>query len=77
MEKELREIRSESFRKAEEIRGKADAEATRIYAAAYNRDPEFYAFLKTLETWKDSLDSDTRMLLTTDAEFLRYLKKAR
>ena len=77
MEKELREIRSESFRKAEEIRGKADAEATRIYAAAYNRDPEFYAFLKTLETWKDTLDSDTRMLLTTDAEFLRYLKKAR
>ena len=52
MAKELNQIRSEAYRVAEEIKGKADAEATNIYADAYNRGPEFYSFLKTLETYK-------------------------
>jgi membrane protease subunit HflC len=49
MEKALRQIRSTAYRQVQEIRGQADAEATRIYGEAYNRDPEFYAFLRTLE----------------------------
>src|SRR3546814_15895576 len=52
MERELRTISSEAERKAAEVRGKADGEATRIYGAAYGADPEFYAFFRTLESYK-------------------------
>jgi membrane protease subunit HflC len=76
-ERELRVIESEAYRQAQEIRGKADAEAADIYAAAYNRDPEFYRFLKSMGTLKDSLDKDTLLLLSTDSELLRYLNAAR
>jgi membrane protease subunit HflC len=73
-ERELKRITSEAYRTAQEIKGKADAEATRIYAEAYNLDPEFYQFMKTLETYIASLDKETWLLLSTDAEFLKYLK---
>jgi membrane protease subunit HflC len=76
-ERELKRIQSEAYRKAQEIKGKADAEATRIYAQAYNADPEFYQFLKTLETYRTSLAKDTWLLLSTDSEFLKYLKSSR
>lgn len=73
-ERELKRIQSEAYRKAQEIKGQADAEATRIYAQAYSRDAEFYQFLKTLEAYRTSLDSETWLLLSTDSEFLRFLK---
>jgi len=73
MEKELRTVRSEAERKAAEIRGKADAEATRIYGEAYGADPEFYAFLRTLETYH-TLGGNTTLVLGADAEFFRYLE---
>lgn len=76
-ERELKKIQSEAYRKAQEIKGKADAEATKIYANAYNRDPEFYQFMKTLETYVSTMDKETWMLLSTDAEFLKYLKSSR
>lgn len=76
-ERELKRIQSEAYRKAQEIKGKADAEATKIYANAYNLDPEFYSFMKTLETYVSSLDKETWLLLSTDAEFLKYLKSSR
>lgn len=76
-ERELKKIQSEAYRKAQEIKGKADAEATRIYAKAYNLDPEFYQFMKTLETYVSTMDKDTWLLLSTDAEFLKYLKSSR
>ncbi len=76
-ERELKKIQSEAYRKAQEIKGKADAEATKIYANAYNRDPEFYQFMKTLETYVSTMDKDTWLLLSTDAEFLKYLKSSR
>jgi membrane protease subunit HflC len=75
MGKELNQISSEAYKVAEEIKGKADAEAIEIYANAYNKDPDFYAFLKTLETYKSTIDSETTIILTTDSEFLNYLKK--
>jgi membrane protease subunit HflC len=75
-ERELKKIQSEAYRKAQEIKGKADAEATKIYAAAYNLDPEFYQFTKSLETYRTSLEKDTWLLLTTDSEFLKYLKSS-
>lgn len=73
-EKELKRIQSGAYRTAQEVKGKADAEATRIYAQAYTVDADFYQFLKTLETYRSSLDSDTWLLLSTDSEFLKFLK---
>jgi len=73
-ERELKTISSEAYRQSQEIKGKADAESTRIYAEAYSKDPEFYSFLNTLEAYKDSLGGNTTVVLSTDSDFLRYLK---
>ncbi len=76
-DRELKRITSEAYRTAQEIRGKADAEAADIYAGAYNRDPEFYRFLKTMEIYGEATDDQTVLVLSTDGEFLRYLGKSR
>ena len=76
MEKELRQIRSTAYRRVQEIRGKADAEATRVYGSAYGRDPEFYAFSRTLEAYKEGQNKNSVMILTTDSDYYRYLKDA-
>jgi membrane protease subunit HflC len=76
MEKELSFIRSTAYREVQEIQGKADADATQIYGHAYNRDPEFYAFLRTLESYKESANPNSVMLLTTKSDFYRYMKSA-
>ncbi len=76
-ERELRVVESEAYRQAQEIRGKADAAAADIYAAAYNRDPEFYRFLKSMGTLKEGIDADTVLVLSTDGELLRYVNSAK
>jgi membrane protease subunit HflC len=76
MEKELRVIRSTAYRQVQEIQGKADADATRIYGNAYNRNPEFYAFLRTLESYKENANPNSVMLLTTESDFYQYIKSA-
>lgn len=76
-ERELKEITSEAYRKAQEIKGKADAEAADIYASVYNRDPEFYRFFKTMEIFREALDDETVLVLSTNGDFLRYLGKTR
>ena len=73
-ERDLKKILSEAYRQAEEIRGGADAEAIRIYADAYNRDPEFYSFTQTLDTYRDVFDRNTWLILSTDGELLQYLQ---
>jgi len=75
MQKELKRISSEAFRTAQEIRGKADAEATKIYGDAYSRDPEFYSFSRTLELYREQEHNKTRMILTTDSDFYKYMKE--
>ena len=75
MEKDLKMITSEAYKKAEEIKGKADAQSTKIYAKAYNNDPEFYSFLKAMDTYPDAIDEDTWLILTTDSDYFKYLKK--
>lgn len=75
-ERELKRIQSEAYRRAQELMGKADAEATRIYAQAYNLDPELYQFLKTMEAYRASLAKETWLILSTDSEFLKYLKNS-
>jgi len=69
MEKELRQIRSTAYRRVQEIRGKADAEATRVYGAAYSGDPEFYAFSRTLEAYKEGQNKNSVVILTTDSDY--------
>ena len=76
MEKELREIRSRAYRTVQEIRGKADAAATKIYGRAYGRDPEFYAFSRTLEALKEDQNKNSVIMLTTDSDYYKYLKAA-
>ncbi|MBU0683895.1 MAG: protease modulator HflC, partial [Candidatus Omnitrophica bacterium] len=75
MEKELKMITSEAYMTAQGLRGKADAEAIDIYAGAYNADPDFYAFLKTLETYNNTVDGNTTIILTTDGDYYKYLKQ--
>jgi membrane protease subunit HflC len=74
-ERDLQEIESEAYRTAQEIKGKADAEATIIYADAYGVDPEFYSFVQTLEVYNESLGEKNTLILSTDSEFLKYLKE--
>jgi len=74
MEKELKRITSEAYRKAQEIQGKADAEAIKIYAEAYSKDPEFYSFVRTLETYKETIDEGSTLILSTDSDYFKYLK---
>ena len=76
-ERELKQITSEAYRLAQEIKGRADAEAADIYAGAYNRDPEFYRFLKTMEIFKETLGEGTVLVLSTESDFLRYLNSAK
>ena len=76
-ERELAQIQSEAFREAEELRGAADAEASAIYAEAYNRDADFYAFTKSLETYEMTMDPSTIFILGTDSELLRFLEQPR
>ncbi len=76
-DRELLRIRSEAYKKAQEIKGSADAEATNIYAAAYNGSAEtrsFYEFLKTMESYKASMDQGSTLVLSTESDFYRYLK---
>ena len=76
-DRELKSITSEAFRRAEEIKGRADAEATRIYANAYDRNNEtreFYRFLKTMETYETTFSGNDWLILSSDNDFYRYLK---
>jgi membrane protease subunit HflC len=76
-ERELKVITSVAYREAQEIQGRADAEAANIYAAAYNRDPEFYRFVRSMEVLGKTMGQGTIMLLSTDGELLRYLDQAK
>ncbi len=73
-ERDLQEITSQAYRISQEVKGRADAEAAKIYAEAYGIDPDFYAFTQTLEIYNDSLNKDASLLLSTDSEFLKYFK---
>ena len=73
MEKELAQIRSEAYRKAQGIKGKTDAEATKIYAQAYEQDPDFFNFLKTLEAYRETLPKKTLIVVPLKSKFFQYL----
>ena len=71
-------IRANADRDAQLVRGDGDAEATRIYAEAYRQDPEFYAFTRSLQAYRDAFSSrDDLLVLEPDSEFFRYLKNSK
>ena len=77
MQKELKRIESDAYRESVQIRGRADAEAAAIYAEAYGRDPEFYGFLRTLESYRKALKQNSKLVISTDSDFYRFLQKPR
>ena len=68
-----KEIISGAYLEAQTIKGKADAKATKIYANAYGKSPEFYNFIKTLETYQNTIDSTTQLILSTDNPYIKYI----
>ncbi|MCD6378962.1 protease modulator HflC [bacterium] len=75
-ERELQRIQSEAYKKAQSIKGTADAKATKIYAESYGKDPEFYSFLKTLEIYRNTIGKNSKVILSTDSDIYKYLKKS-
>jgi membrane protease subunit HflC len=76
-ERDVLAASSVGYKSAQELKGKADAKATSIYARAYGRDPGFYEFWKSMETLQTALDKDATVILSTDSELLKYLKESR
>jgi len=77
-ELKLRELESKAYRTVQETRGTADAEATKIYAEAFNQTTEsraYYAYLKSLETLRSVLGDGSRLVLSTDSELFHLLKR--
>lgn len=75
-EKERTVILAEAERDAQIVRGEGDKEAIKTYAAAFNKDPDFYAFIRSMEAYRKTLaNPDTRMILSPDSEFFRYFGK--
>ena len=78
-ERDLNEIESTAYRQVQQIRGEADAKASEIYAAAYTQNPqaaEFYAFIKSMETYRKVLSKDSTLVLSTDSDLFGLLKRA-
>ncbi|WP_028585242.1 protease modulator HflC [Desulfogranum mediterraneum] len=74
VDKELKEITSSAKREAVELRGAADAEATKIYAQSYSGNPEFYAFMKSLESYRHIITNNTSLVLSSDSDLFKYLE---
>ncbi|HRH78167.1 MAG TPA: protease modulator HflC, partial [Cellvibrionaceae bacterium] len=72
------ELLADAYRQSEFIRGEADAKAAEIYAGAFNKNPEFYAFVRSLHAYKNSFaDKSDLLMLDANSEFFRYLKEVK
>ncbi|MCK4393386.1 protease modulator HflC, partial [Candidatus Bipolaricaulota bacterium] len=67
-------ILADARKEAEKIMGEGDAQALETYANAYNQDPEFYRFWRTLESYKTALGAGSRIVLSTDSDYLKFLE---
>jgi membrane protease subunit HflC len=72
-EREKTVILAEAYKEAQVLRGEGEAEAIRIYAESFNQDPEFYQFYRTMESYQNSLDENTTILLSSDNEYIKYI----
>ena len=74
--RDLQTIDSGAYLKAQLVKGKAEAESTKIYAQAFSQDPKFFEFVRTMDAYKKSLSEDTEFILSTQSKFLEGLRKA-
>lgn len=74
-DKESRIVISEAYKQAQIIKGEGDAQAIKIYGEAYNKDPDFYSFMRTLETYDKSLDRNTTGVFSTDSEIFKLFER--
>lgn len=72
-DKEKTIILAQAYEQSQRLHGEGDAEATRLYAEAYNKDPEFYAFLRSLQTYEAVLQTKNTLVLDANSPLLRYL----
>ena len=74
--KEAQIVIAKSYEQAQKLMGEGDAQATAIYASAYEKDPEFYSFMRRLETYERSLGTGTTIVLDAGSDLLKYLEKS-
>ena len=74
MDRQLKTITSQAYKTSQTIRGNADGKATAIYGKAYNKDPEFYAFFTTLQSYEATLTENTKLVIQADSQFYKYMK---
>lgn len=74
-EKNATIIKAQAYEQAQKLMGEGDAAALQIYAEAYNVDPEFYEFWKTLQTYREVIDADTTIMISPDSQFAKYIYK--
>ncbi len=75
-DKERKILLADAYKQSEIIRGKADAKITRIYAQAYNKDMDFFAFTRSLQAYRDSIGKGTKLVITPDSEFFRFFERS-
>lgn len=73
-EREREILLAEAYKTSQEVMGRGDAEAFRLYGRAYSKDPEFFQFMRTMEAYKKTLNNTTTLVMSPDSEFLKYLK---
>lgn len=76
-EKEQKIILSEAYKQAQQLKGEGDAEAIKIYAQAFSKDPNFYEFIRALETYEKTIDEKTTLVLPSNSEILKYLESGK
>ena len=74
-DKEVQILTAQARKQAEILRGEGDAQAVKIFADAYGRDPAFYQLVRTLEAYRKSFNEGTTVVLSPNSEFFRYLKQ--
>lgn len=73
-EKEKEILLSEAYKKQQQLMGQGDAEAFRIYAEAYGKDPQFFEFMRSMEAYKKVLNEGTTLVTTPQSEFFKYMQ---
>ncbi len=77
LSKDLKNIESKAYRRAQEIKGRAEAKSIAIYAKALSRDPRFYEFVRTMEAYDKAFSDKAKFILSSDSEFLKFFKASR
>ncbi len=76
-DKESKFVLADAYKQSEILRGNADAKATKIYASSHEKDPNFYAFVRSLEAYKTSMATQSRVVLSPNSEFFRFFEKSK